>query len=126
MFRSYLFAFLAVFLVLSLSGCGGPSEKDIRDLVLTAATMRQPEGWEISQFRIFNSYTKALGNETVYFYEMDLSMRRTAGDPHWMCASGKTETDPTRYQIALVKEGREWRYVGDLTGPMDGLTGPRR
>ena len=117
--KKHLASILALSAVLALGGCGGgPSGQDIRDLALTAATGRNPQGWEFGQFNIFNSYRKTIDNETVHFFEIEMTLKKTDGStiPDY----GQPESPVIRYKIALVKEGNEWRYLmdRDMTGPM--------
>ena len=111
------FVVIAV-MIIALGGCsGGPSKQELKDLVLTAATMRNPTGWEFGKFDITNDYKKTIQNETAYVYELQFTLKRTDGSS---IDGNMKETPVNKYKITLTKEGKEWRYlVGwGVTGPM--------
>lgn len=118
--KTHLFL-LTLLIVFGLNGCSDrPSKEELKALALTAATGRDPVGWEFGRFEITNDYKTQIQNETVLVYEMTLTLKKTDGSSFDTYQGMVKETQPEKYKISLVKQGKEWRYLPGLafTGPM--------
>ena len=71
---------LILLIVFGLNACSNrPSKEELKALVLTDATGRDPLGWDFGSFEIINDYETQIQNETVLVYEMRLTVKKTDG-----------------------------------------------